>query len=124
MLILEPYSTPYSHKIKGYSLGYQDQSGYDDTTFVVATEENISIMSREMFSLQNSLQASEQKTTKSEQENRVPEEEVQQIQVKNSPTNEMKLTIQGELVTLEATMKQVYEEFFMIKQTIVTLLKA
>ena len=68
--------------------------------------------------------SSEQKTAKSEQEKKALEEEIQQLQVKNAPTNEEPLTIQGELVTLEATMKQVYEELFTIKQTIAPLLKA
>ena len=61
------------------------------------------------MSLHNRLQASEQKITKLEQEKKALQEEVQQIQVRNAPTNEIPLTIQGELVTLEATMKQVYQ---------------
>ena len=72
-------------------------------------------MSREILSLQNRLQASEQKMAQSEQEKKVLEEEIQQLQVKNSPTNEVPLTIERELVTLEATMKKVYEEMFTIK---------
>ena len=46
------------------------------TTFSVATEENVSQMSREILSLQNRLQDSEQMEARSEQEKKALSEEI------------------------------------------------
>ena len=51
------------------------------------------------------------------------EEEFQKLHLTITQTNKVPLTIQRELVALEATMKQVYEEMFTIKQTVTPLLK-
>ena len=94
------------------------------TAFAAATEENVSQMSREILSLQNRLQDSEQMEARSEQEKRALREEVQQLQDRDTLINEVPVTVQRVLVTLEATMRQVYEEMFTIKQTVAPLLRA
>ena len=94
------------------------------TAFAAATEENVSRMSREILFLQNRLQDSEQREARLEQEKRALREEIQQLQDKNTLINEVPLTVQRELVTLEATMKQVYGDTFTIKQTVAPLLRA
>ena len=94
------------------------------TTFAAATEENVSQMSREIISLKNRLQDSEQREARAEQEKRALREEIQQLQNKNTLINEVPLNIQRELATLEVTMRQVYGEMFTIKQTVAPLLRA
>ena len=49
------------------------------TAFAVATEENVTRMSREIISLQNRLRAAEQREKKAEQERSALKEEVQQL---------------------------------------------
>ena len=75
------------------------------TTFAAATEDNVSRMSKEILALQNMLQASEQKITKAELEKKALEEEVQELQAHNTSSNEAALTIQGEGITLEVTIR-------------------
>ena len=81
-------------------------------------------MSREILSLQNRLQDSEQIKARSKQEKRALREEIQQLQNKNTLINEVSLTVQRELVTLEATIRQFYEEIFTIKKTVTPVLRA
>ena len=54
------------------------------------------------------LQVAEQKTTREESEKKALEDEFQQLQACPSPSNEAAPTIQGELITLETTMRAVY----------------
>ena len=75
------------------------------TAFATATEENVSWMTREILSLKNRLQDSEQKEARSEQEKKALREEIQQLQDKNTLINEVPLTVQRELVTLEAATR-------------------
>ena len=52
------------------------------------------------------------------------EEEIQKLHLTITQTNEVPLTIHRDMVTLEATMNQVYEEMFTTNQTVAPLLKA
>ena len=94
------------------------------TAFAVATEENVTIMSREILSLQNRLQEAEQREARAEQEKTTLREEVRQLRNKTPPVNEVLLTIQREVDILETTMRQFYGEMFTIKQTVAHLVKA
>ena len=84
----------------------------------------MSQISREILSLENRLQDSEQREEREEQEKRALREEIQQLQEKNTLINEVLFTIQRDLVMLEVTMRQVYGEMFTIKQTVASLLRA
>ena len=81
-------------------------------------------MSREIISLQNKLQAAEQWEKKVEQERSMLKEEIQLLQSKTPPVNEVPLAILKECNVLEATMRQVYGEMFTIKQTVTPLVRA
>ena len=81
-------------------------------------------MSREILSLQNKLQEAEQREARAEQEKIALREEIQQLQNKSAPINEVPLTVQRELDTLEATMRQVYGEMFNIQQIVALLVRA
>ena len=61
--------------------------------FTAATEENVTRMSRETFSLQNRLQEAEQREKRAEQERMALKEEVQQLRNKTPPVNEFPLAI-------------------------------
>ena len=94
------------------------------TTFTVAMEENVTRMSREIISLQNRLQEAEQREKGAEQERAALREEVQQLQKKTPPVNEVLLAILREFNILEVTMRQLYGEIFTIKQTVAPLVRA
>ena len=64
-----------------------------DIAFVAATEENVNRKSREIFSLQNRLQEAEQREARVEQEKIALREEIQQLQNKTTPINEVPLTV-------------------------------
>ena len=94
------------------------------TTFDATTEENVTRMTREIFSLQNRLHEAEQREARAEQEKTALREEIQQLQNKTLLVNEVPLTIQMEVNILDTTMRQVYGEMFTIKQTVTPLVKA
>ena len=65
-------------------------------------------MSREILSLQNKLQESEQREARAEQEKTALKEEIQQLHDKIAHVNEVPLTVRRDLEVLEVTMRQVY----------------
>ena len=95
-----------------------------DIAFAAAIEENVTRMSREIFSLKNRLHEAEQWEAMAEQVNTTLIEEVRQLRNKTLLFNEVSLTIQREVNILETTMRQVYGEMFTIKQIVTPLVKA
>ena len=94
------------------------------TAFVVATEDNVARMSKEIITLQNQLQAAQQKSTQEELEKKKLEERTKQLEAHATTAHEAKTTIQGELITLEFSLRQVYKDMLGIKQTVAPLVEA
>ena len=87
------------------------------TAFAVATEENVTRMSREIISLQNRLKVAEQEKSRLESE-------MLQLQSKPAQVNEVPLAVRKECDVLEKTMRQVYKEMLTLKQTVALLAEA